>query len=52
MRLNREIIHSSKVINTKDYGNIPHNRENFIICFDYDEYPNVDGSFKFLKKKF
>ncbi len=42
----------SKVINTKDYGNIPHNRERiFIICFDYDEYPNVDDSFRFPEKE-
>lgn len=35
----------AKVLNTKDYGNIPHNRERiFIICFKNEE----DGSNKYI----
>jgi len=37
-----------KVLNTKDYGNVPHNRERiFIIGFDKSVYPGID--FKFPK---
>lgn len=33
----------SKVLNTKDYGNIPHNRERiFIVAFDKSVIPNYD----------
>jgi DNA (cytosine-5)-methyltransferase 1 len=42
----------SKVLNTKDYGNIPHNRERiFIIGFDKHVYPNSSYLFKFPKKE-
>ncbi len=38
----------SKVLNTKDYGNIPHNRERiFIIAFDKNIYPNAEFLFDF-----
>lgn len=40
--------HFSKVLNTKDYGNVPHNRERiFIIGFHEDHYSDV--SFEFPK---
>lgn len=39
--ISRNYSFHSKVLNTKDYGNIPHNRERiFIISFDLDVYPN------------
>ena len=42
----------AKVLNTKDYGNIPHNRERiFIVGFDNDVYPNSDNSFCFPDKE-
>ncbi len=42
----------AKVLNTKDYGNIPHNRERiFIVGFDNDLYPNSDNSFCFPDKE-
>lgn len=35
-----------KVLNTKDYGNVPHNRERiFIIGFHADDFPNVNFEF-------
>lgn len=35
-----------KVLNTKDYGNVPHNRERiFIIAFDINIYPNIEFEF-------
>ena len=42
----------SQVLNTKDYGNIPHNRERiFMIAFDLNEYPNAEKLFKFPNKE-
>ena len=42
----------AKVLNTKDFGNIPHNRERiFIIGFDKENYPDSDTSFKFPQKE-
>ncbi|WP_281634604.1 DNA (cytosine-5-)-methyltransferase [Flavobacterium luteolum] len=42
----------ARVLNTKDYGNIPHNRERiFMIAFDLDEYPNAEEIFEFPKKE-
>lgn len=42
----------SKVLNTKDYGNIPHNRERiFMISFDKDIYPNAESLFEFPKEE-
>ncbi len=42
----------SKVLNTKDYGNIPHNRERiFIIGFDNQIYPNASNLFRFPKNE-
>jgi len=42
----------SQVLNTKDYGNIPHNRERiFMIAFDLDAYPNAEQDFTFPKKE-
>ena len=50
--LSRNYSFHSKVLNTKDYGNIPHNRERiFIIAFDYDLYPDVDSRFRFPEKE-
>ena len=50
--LSRNYSFHSKIINTKDYGNIPHNRERiFIIGFDYDLFPNVDNQFHFPIKE-
>ena len=50
--LSRNYSFHSKVLNTKDYGNIPHNRERiFIIGFDYDEYPDADLHFRFPSKE-
>jgi len=41
-----------KVLNTKDFGNIPHNRERiFMIGFDKENYPDSDTSFKFPQKE-
>lgn len=38
----------AKVLNTKDYGNVPHNRERiFIIGFDKDRYPENHKLFAF-----
>lgn len=42
----------SKVLNTKDYGNIPHNRERiFIVAFDKDLYKNAESLFEFPQKE-
>lgn len=42
----------SQVINTKDYGNIPHNRERiFMIAFDTLVYPDAEKTFDFPKKE-
>lgn len=43
----------AKVLNTKDFGNIPHNRERiFIIGFDKELYPKNEINFRFpLKEK-
>lgn len=42
----------SKVLNTKDYGNIPHNRERiFMIAFDKDIYPNAESLFEFPREE-
>ncbi|WP_461632869.1 DNA (cytosine-5-)-methyltransferase [Labilibaculum euxinus] len=42
----------SKVLNTKDYGNIPHNRERiFIIGFDKNVYPENYKYFDFPAKE-
>ncbi|MEN2416407.1 DNA (cytosine-5-)-methyltransferase [Flavobacterium mesophilum] len=41
----------SKVLNTKDYGNIPHNRERiFIVAFDKDVVKNAEEVFEFPKE--
>jgi DNA (cytosine-5)-methyltransferase 1 len=41
---------ASKVLNTKDYGNIPHNRERiFIVAFDPNQVDNF-SEFKFPEK--
>lgn len=38
----------AKVLNTKDYGNIPHNRERiFIISFDLEKYSDASERFAF-----
>ncbi|MCX7550881.1 DNA (cytosine-5-)-methyltransferase [Xanthomarina sp. F2636L] len=43
---------SAKVLNTKDYGNIPHNRERiFIIAFDKNIYTENYKYFEFPKKQ-
>lgn len=40
----------SQVLNTKDFGNVPHNRERiFIIAFDKEVFPGID--FKFPSKE-
>jgi len=42
----------AKVLNTKDYGNIPHNRERiFIIGFDKNVYPQSYKLFDYPKKE-
>ncbi|MCT4139364.1 DNA (cytosine-5-)-methyltransferase [Elizabethkingia anophelis] len=42
----------SKVLNTKDFGNIPHNRERiFIVAFDKDFIKDKDFKFQFPKKE-
>ncbi|WP_289665544.1 DNA (cytosine-5-)-methyltransferase [Flavobacterium panacagri] len=42
----------SQVLNTKDYGNIPHNRERiFMVAFDTLEYPDAERTFEFPKKE-
>ena len=50
--LSRNYSFQAKVLNTKDYGNIPHNRERiFIVAFDYDEFPDCDERFSFPEKE-
>ena len=50
--LSRNYSFQAKVLNTKDYGNIPHNRERiFIVAFNYDEFPDCDEKFQFPKKE-
>ncbi len=42
----------TKVLNTKDYGNIPHNRERiFMVAFDKLEYPDAERTFEFPKEE-
>ncbi len=42
----------AKVLNTKDYGNIPHNRERiFMVAFDESVYPDAEKKFEFPKKE-
>lgn len=42
----------SKVLNTKDYGNIPHNRERiFMIAFDTELFKDAESKFEFPKKE-
>lgn len=42
----------AKVLNTKDYGNIPHNRERiFMVAFDKDFYSNAESIFQFPKEE-
>ncbi|MCA0131145.1 DNA (cytosine-5-)-methyltransferase [Winogradskyella alexanderae] len=44
----RNYTFDAKVLNTKDYGNVPHNRERiFIIAFDKDLDPRFFEEFKF-----
>jgi len=46
--LSRNYSFEAKVLNTKDYANVPQNRERiFIVAFNLDEVPNADYSFKF-----
>lgn len=41
-----------KVLNTKDYGNIPHNRERiFMVAFDTEVIKNAESLFEFPKKE-
>lgn len=48
----RNYTFQSKVLNTKDYGNIPHNRERiFIVAFDKGLYPDAEFQFEFPKKE-
>ncbi|MDA9000339.1 DNA (cytosine-5-)-methyltransferase [Flavobacteriaceae bacterium] len=50
--LSRNYSFHAKILNTKDYGNIPHNRERiFIVAFNYDDYPNCDEMFSFPTKE-
>ena len=50
--LSRNYSFSAKVLNTKDYGNVPQNRERiFIVSFDYDEFPDCDSRFSFPEKE-
>jgi DNA (cytosine-5)-methyltransferase 1 len=42
----------SKVLNTKDYGNIPHNRERiFMVAFDLEVIKNAESLFEFPEKE-
>lgn len=48
--IKRDYSFSAKVLNTKDYGNIPHNRERiFIIAFDKEMFPQAEFQYKFPK---
>ena len=50
--LSRNYSFHAKVLNTKDYGNIPHNRERiFIVAFNYDEFPECDEKFRFPERE-
>src|SRR5690606_20458253 len=50
--LKRNYTFDSKVVNTKDYGNVPHNRERiFIVAFDKDYLQDADFSFSFPEKE-
>lgn len=43
---------NAKVLNTKDFGNIPHNRERiFIVAFNQDFLSNGEDQFKFPDKE-
>jgi len=48
----RKYSFQAKVLNTKDYGNIPHNRERiFMVAFDTEIYPNAESLFEFPKEE-
>lgn len=48
----RKYSFQAKVLNTKDYGNIPHNRERiFMVAFDTEVYPNAESLFQFPKEE-
>lgn len=50
--IERDYSFQSKVINTKDYGNIPHNRERiFIVAFDKNQIEDAENKFKFPSKE-
>ncbi len=50
--LDRDYTFQYKVLNTKDYGNIPHNRERiFMIAFDKNFIKNSDEPFEFPEKE-
>lgn len=49
---NRRYTFNNKVLNTKDFGNIPHNRERiFIVAFDQDYLSNGEDNFEFPEKE-
>lgn len=48
----RDYTFDSKVLNTKDYGNVPHNRERiFIVAFDKNYINKSDFKFMFPEKE-
>lgn len=48
----RNYTFQAKILNTKNYGNIPHNRERiFIVAFDKEIYPNAESQFQFPKEE-
>ena len=48
----RKYSFQSQVLNTKDFGNIPHNRERlFMIAFDTLVYPDAEKTFNFPEKE-
>lgn len=48
----RDYSFSAKLLNTKDYGNIPHNRERiFIVAFDKNYIDKTDFEFTFPEKE-
>ena len=50
--IKRDYSFMAKVLNTKDYGNLPHNRERiFIIAFDNRKFPENQIHFRFPKKQ-
>ncbi|WP_434037468.1 DNA (cytosine-5-)-methyltransferase [Formosa sp. 4Alg 33] len=50
--LKRDYTFSSKVLNTKDYGNVPHNRERiFIVAFDKQLLNDPDFNYSFPEKE-